>query len=108
MSTKRRIVVADLETPVRSTVSECLPPDHLDIAAYDKNASVASAARVDRAIFCEPKDLEQTQGLCATLRSRIGVRAPLMCCAGRYVDVLIRRPLGKALQRYDHCAVSRP
>ena len=86
-------------------MNERLPSDHLDIAECDKNASVASAARVDRAIFCEPKDAEKTQALCATLRSRIGVSAPLMCCAGRFVDALIRRPLGKALQRYDHCAV---
>ncbi len=31
MSTKRRIVVAGLDTPVKSIVNECLPSDHFDI-----------------------------------------------------------------------------
>ncbi len=85
MSTERHIVVAGLDTPVRSIVNECLPSDHFDIAEFDENASVASTADVDLVIFCAPKDLEQTQALCATLRSRIGASAPLLCCAGRYV-----------------------
>jgi hypothetical protein len=98
MSTKRRIVVAGLDTPVRSIANECLPPDHFDIAEFDENASLASTARVDLVIFCALKDLEQTQALCATFRSRIGASAPLLCCAGRYVYRLIRQLLGNAVQ----------
>ncbi len=93
MSTKRRIVVAGLDTPVRPIVNECLPSDHFDIAEFDENAGLASTALVDLVIFCAPKDLEQTQALCATLRSRIGESAPLTCCAGRYVYPLIRQLL---------------
>ena len=85
MSTKRRIVVAGLETSVRSMVNECLPSDHFDIAEFDGNTSVASAPRVDLVIFGAPKNLEQTQALCATLRSHVSQSAPLLCCAGRYV-----------------------
>ena len=69
MPTKRRIVVAGLDTPVRSIMNECLPSDHFDIEEFDENASLASTARVDLVIFCAPKDLEQTQALCATLWS---------------------------------------
>ncbi len=98
MSTKRRIVVAGLDTPVRSIVNACLPSDHFDIAGLDENTSVASADHVDLVIFCAPKDLEQTQALCATLRSRIGESAPLLCCAGRYVYPLIKQLLGNAVQ----------
>ncbi len=76
MSTKRRIVVASLDTPVRSIVNECLPSDHFDIAEFDENASSVSTTRVDLVIFCAPKDLEQTQALCATLRSHVGHRVP--------------------------------
>ena len=98
MSTKRRIVVAALDTSVRSIVNECLPSDHFDIAEFDDNASLASAACVDLVIFCAPKDLEQTQTLCATLRSHIGESAPVLCCAGRYVYPLIRQLLRNAVQ----------
>ncbi len=66
-------------------MNECLPSDHFDIAEFDENASVASAAPVARVLFCAPKDLEQTQALCATLRSHVSQSAPLLCCAGRYV-----------------------
>ena len=59
---------------------------------------MASTVRVDLVIFCTPKDLQQTQALCATLRSRIGESAPLPCCAGRYVCPLIRQLLGNAVQ----------
>ena len=52
MSTRRRIVVASLDTPVRSIVNECLPSDHFDIAEFDENASVDSTAHVDLVIFC--------------------------------------------------------
>jgi len=58
MSTERRIVVSGLDTPVRSIVNECPPSDHFDIAEFDENASLASAAHVDLVIFCAPKDLE--------------------------------------------------
>ncbi len=98
MSTKRRIVVAGLDTPVRWIVNGCLPPDHFDIAEFDENASVASVTPVDLVIFCAPKDLEQTQALCATLRSHVSHSAPLLCCAGRYVYPLIRQHLGNAVQ----------
>ncbi len=98
MSTKRRIIVADLDTPIRSIVNECLPSDHFDIAEFDENASVASAARVDLVICCAPKDLVQTEALCATLRSGIGESAPLLCCAGRYVYPLIKHLLGNTVQ----------
>ena len=98
MSTKRRIVVASLDTSVRSIVNECLPSDHFDIAEVDENTSVASAAHVDLVIFCAPKDLGQTQALCATLRSHVSQSAPLLCCAGRYVYPLIRQLLGNAIQ----------
>ena len=105
MSTKRRIVVAGLDTSIRWIVNACLPSDHFDIAEFDGNANVASTTHVDLVIFCVPKDLEQTQALCATLRSRIGASAPLLCCAGRYVYPLIRQLLGNAVQSYDHDAV---
>ena len=85
MSIKRRIVVAGLDTSVRSIVNECLPSDHFDIAEFAENTSVASTAHVDLVIFSAPKDLEQTQALCATLRSHVSQSAPLLCCAGRYV-----------------------
>ncbi len=98
MSTRRRIVVAGLDTPVRSIVNECLPSDHFDIAEFDENVSVASAAHVDLVIFRAPKDLEQTQALCATLRSHIGASAPLLCCAGPYVYPLIRQLIGNTVQ----------
>lgn len=74
-----------------------MPADHFDIAEFDENASVASTAQVDLVIFCAPKDLEQTQALCATLGSRIGASAPLLCCAGRYVYPLRQLP-GNAVQ----------
>ena len=98
MSTKRRIVVAGLDAPIRSIVNECLPSEHFDIAEIDETASVTSTVRVDLVIFCAPKALEQTQALCATLRPRIGASAPLLCRAGRYVYPLIRQLLGTALQ----------
>ncbi len=98
MSTKRRIVIADLDASVRSIVNECLPSDHFDIAEFDENTSVPSTVHVDLAIFCAPKDSEQTQALCAMLRSRIGESARLLCCAGRYVYPLIRPLLGNAIQ----------
>ena len=85
MSTKRRIVVSGLDTPVRSIVNECLSSDHFDTAEFDENTSLASITRVDLAIFCAPKDLEQTQALCVTLRSHVSQSAPLLCCAGRHV-----------------------
>ena len=85
MSTKRRIVVGDLDAPIRAIVNERLPSDHFDIAEFDENASAASTARADLVIFCAPKDLEQTQALCAALRSHVSQSAPLFCCAGRYV-----------------------
>ncbi len=37
MSTKRRIVVVGLDTPVRQIVNEWLPSDHFDIAVFDEN-----------------------------------------------------------------------
>ncbi len=98
MSTRRRIVVAGLDAPIRSVVNECLPPDHFDIAEFDKNASAASTAGADLVIFCAPKDPEQSQALCATLRSRSGESVPLLCCAGRHVYPLIRQLLGNAVQ----------
>ncbi len=98
MSAKRRIVVADLDTSVRSIVNECLPSDHFDIAEFDENASSVSTTRVDLVIFCAPKDLEQTQALCATLGSHVSQSAPLLCCAGRYVYPLIKHLLGNSLQ----------
>ncbi len=98
MSTKRSIVVFALTTPVRSILNECLPPDHFDIAEFDENASAASTAHVDLVIFCAPKDLEQTQAFCATLRSHIGASAPLLCFAGLYVYPLIRQRLGNTVQ----------
>jgi hypothetical protein len=60
MSTRRRIAVVGLDTPVRSIANECLPSDHFDIAEFDENASLASTAHVDLVIFCALKDLEQT------------------------------------------------
>ena len=98
MSTKRRIVVAGLDTPVRWIVNACLPSDHFDIAEFDGNANVASTTHVDLVIFCAPKDLEQTQALCATLRSHVSQSAPLLCCAGRNVYPLIKHLLGNAVQ----------
>ena len=62
MSAKRRIVVADLDAPIRSIVNECLPSDHFDIAEFDENASVASTAHVDLVIFCAPKDVGADSG----------------------------------------------
>ncbi len=79
MSTKRRIVVAGLDPSVRSIVNECLPSDHFDIAEFDENANAASTAHIDLVIFGAPKDLEQTQALCATLRSHVSQRP--RCCA---------------------------
>lgn len=81
MSTERRIVVAGLDTPIRSIVNESLPSDHFDIAESDETTSVASTTRVDLVVYCAPKDLEQTQALCATLRSRFGERP--RCCPAR-------------------------
>ena len=98
MSTKRRIVVAGLDTSLRSIVNECLPSDHFDIAEFDENASVASATHVDLVISCAPKNLEQTQALCAKLRSHVSQSAPLLCCAGRYVYPLIKHLLGNTVQ----------
>ncbi len=98
MSTKRRIVVAGLDAPISSIVNECLPSDHFDIAEFDETASVASTAHVDLVIFYAPKDLEQTQALCATLRSRVSRSAPLLCCADRYVYPLIGHLIGNAVQ----------
>ncbi len=98
MSTTRRIVVADLDTPVRSIVNECLPSDHCDMAEFDEKVNVASTARVDLLIFRAPNDFERTEALCATLRSRFGQGAPWLCRAGRYVYPLIRQLLGNAVQ----------
>ncbi|MGB2986596.1 MAG: hypothetical protein WBE26_12025 [Phycisphaerae bacterium] len=94
----RFIAVVGLDTPVRSIVNECLPFDHSDIAEFDGNASLASTAHVDLLIFCTPKDLEQTQALCATLRSHVSQSAPLLCRAGRYVYPLIGQLLVNAVQ----------
>ncbi len=58
MSTKRRIIVAGLDTPARSIVNECLPPDYFGTAGFDENASAASAAQVNPTIFRTPKNLE--------------------------------------------------
>ncbi len=98
MSTRRRIVVPGLDTPIRSIVIEWLPSDHFDIVEFDEIAGVASMAHIDLVIFYAPKDLEQTQALCATLRSRIGASAPLLCCADRHVYPSLRQPLGNAVQ----------
>ncbi len=98
MSTKRRIVVADLDAPVRWIVNGCLPSDHFDIAEFDENASVASAAHVDLVIFRTPKDLVQIQALRAALRSPIGVSASLLRRSGLYVYPLIKHLLGNAVQ----------
>jgi len=98
MPTKRRIVIADLDEPTRSIVNECLPRDHFEIAEFDESKSVASSACVDLVIFCAPKDLEQTQAFCATLRFRVGQSTLLLACAGRYGYPLIRQLLGNAVQ----------
>lgn len=105
MGTKRRIVVSGLDAPVRSMVNECLPSDHFDIEEVDEDAGVASTAHVDLVIFCAPKDLEQTQALCATLRSRVGANAPLLCLRR---SVRLPWHQGASWQRraeYDHYAV---
>lgn len=105
MGTKRRIVVSGLDTPVRSMVNECLPSDHFDIEELDEDGGAASTSHADLVIFCAPKDLEQTQALCATLPSRVGANAPV---------ALLRRSVrlpghqGASWQRgaeYDHYAV---
>ena len=98
MSPKRCIVVTGLDTSVRSIVNECLPSDHFDIAEFDENTGVASTGHVDLVIFGAPNNLELTQELCATLRSRIGEGAPLLCCAGRQVSPGIKELLGNAVQ----------
>ena len=51
MSTKRRIVVAGLDTCVRSIVNDCLPSDHFDIAEFDEHAIVASTCRLTPVSF---------------------------------------------------------
>lgn len=98
MSTKRRIVVAELDAPIGSIVNECPLADHFDMAEFDENTCVASTARGDRVIFTPPKELEQTQARCVIFRSRIGDSVPLLCCAGRYIYLLISRLLGSAVQ----------
>ncbi len=47
---------------------------------------------------CSAKNLEQTQALCAKLRSHVRQSAPLLCCAGRYVYPLIKHLLGNTVQ----------
>jgi len=105
MGTRRRIVVSGLDAPVRSMVNECLPSDHFDIEELDEDAGAASTSHADLVIFCAPKDLEQTQALCATLRSRVVGECPV---------ALLRRSVrlpwhqGASWQRraeYDHYAV---
>ncbi len=98
MPTKRRIVVAGLDGPIQSTVNECLPPDHFEITEFDENKVGASTARVDLVIFHAPKDLEQTEAVCATLRAHVGEGTPLPACAGRYVFPLIRELVGNVVQ----------
>ncbi len=42
MSTRRRIIIACLDTSAGSTANVCLWSDHFDIAEFDQTASVAS------------------------------------------------------------------
>ena len=59
MSTKRRIIVADLDTPIRSIVDECLPSDHFDTAEFDENTRATSTARVDLVMPFDARELRQ-------------------------------------------------
>ncbi len=99
MSIKRPIVAAGLDRLVRSMANECPPSDRFGIAEFDGNTSVASAAAVERVIFRAPRDLERTQTLCATSRSDIGEKAPLLCSAGRNVFLLFLQLLNAVHER---------
>jgi hypothetical protein len=98
MLTKRRIVVAGLDTPVRSIANDRMPSDHLDIAEFDEDPNVDSTAHVDLVIFCAPTDLDQTQALWATLRPHVGESTPMVRCASRNGYLLIKPLLGNAVQ----------
>ena len=98
MTTRRRIVVADLDAPIRSIVDDCLPLDHFELVEFDKSREGATTAHVDLVVFRSPKTLERTEALCATLRSHVGQATPLLCCASRYVYPLIKKILGNSVQ----------
>jgi hypothetical protein len=105
MSTKRRIVVASLDTPVRSIVSECLPTDHFDIEEFDENTSVAFNGPG------RPGDLPRAEGLGAdsgTLRDAAVAREPECPVALLREQVGLPTHGAASWQRraeYDHYAV---
>ncbi len=99
MSTKRRILVADLHDRSRSAVEECLSSDHFEITVFYANEEPAVSGPVDLVIFRMADDPEPTRELCKTIRSRVGQGVPLVACTGRYVYPSIRPLLGSDVQR---------
>ena len=90
MPTKRRIVIADLDDASRSIVQECLPSDHFQRVEFRENEQLGATGQVDLVIFRAAKEMKRTMEICATLRSKVGLGAPLMACVGMYANAVIR------------------
>lgn len=98
MSTKRHILVADLDDRSRSAVEECLSSDQFEIAVLDADKEPALSTPIDLVVFRTADDLEPTREMCKTIRSQVGQDVPLMACTGRYVYPSMRPLLGSDVQ----------
>ncbi len=98
MPTSRCIILAGLDDQSRSVVESCLPNDQFKVTQIDPESGNETHEQVDLVVFTATDDLRQTQGLCASLRSRFGQNVPLLACVGRYVFPDIRPLLETDLQ----------
>lgn len=98
MPTKRRIVIGDLDDVSRSVVQECLPSDHFQLVEFRENEPLVATGHVDLVVFRAAKEKDQIMEICATLRSSVGLGAPLMACVGMYDYAVVRPLLGNVVR----------
>ena len=98
LSSKRHILVADLDNRSRSAVEECLSSDQFEIAVFDANKEPALSAPIDLVGFRTADDLEPTRELCSRIRSQVGQDVRLVACTDRNVHPSIRPLLGSDVQ----------
>ena len=98
MSSKRCIMIADLDDQSRSVVDQCLPTDHFQIVEFDAEENDLPPTRADLVVFAAQADVQQTEAFCTKLRHQVGQGVPLLACAGRYVFPSIRPLLGNVYQ----------
>ena len=78
MSSKRCIMVADLDDQSRSVVDQCLPSDHFQIVEFDVEENNLQPKRADLVVLAAKRELEQTEEFCTKLRHRVGQGVPLL------------------------------